>query len=58
MPAKVDNEKCDGCQSCVDSCPSEAIVMENEKAKVKEEDCIDCNACEDACTSGAIKVEA
>jgi NAD-dependent dihydropyrimidine dehydrogenase PreA subunit len=58
MPAKVDVEKCDGCGTCVESCPSQAIVIENEKANVKQEDCIDCNACEDACTTGAIKVEA
>ncbi len=57
MPAIVDKEKCDGCKSCVDACPSQAITMEDEKAEVKQEDCIDCNACEDACTSGAIKVQ-
>ncbi len=57
MPAKVDFEKCDGCATCVDSCPSEAIKIEAEKAVIVEDDCIDCNACEDACPTGAIKVE-
>lgn len=57
MPAVVDKEKCDGCGTCVESCPSEAIKMEDGKAEVKQDECIDCNACEDACTTGAIKVE-
>lgn len=57
MPAIVDIEKCDGCESCVESCPSEAIHMEDGHAVVKQEECIDCNACEDACTTGAIKCE-
>ncbi len=57
MPAVVDVEKCDGCATCVESCPTEAIKMQDEKACVSADDCIDCNACEDACTSGAIKVQ-
>jgi len=54
MPATVDKDKCTGCKSCVDVCPSEAIKVPDKVAEVKAEDCIDCNACADACTSGAI----
>lgn len=57
MPAIVDIEKCDGCESCVEACVTEAIHMEDGHAVVNEEECIDCNACEDACTTGAIKCE-
>lgn len=57
MPAIVDIEKCDGCESCVEVCVTEAIHMEDGHAVVNEEECIDCNACEDACTTGAIKCE-
>ena len=32
MPAKIDKEKCTGCESCVEECPSEAIKMVVEKA--------------------------
>lgn len=56
MAAVVKPEKCDGCGSCVDECPSQAIKVENEKAVVAAEDCIDCNACENACPNQAIKV--
>ena len=37
MPAKVDAEKCTGCESCLDSCPSEAIKMDGDKAIVGDQ---------------------
>jgi len=57
MPAKVDPEKCNGCESCVDCCPSEAIKMENEKAIIIVADCVDCGVCVDECPSEAISME-
>jgi ferredoxin len=57
MPAKVDNEKCTGCETCVAECPSEAIKMAEEKAVVDEEACIDCGVCVDACPEEAITME-
>jgi len=57
MPAKVDPAKCNGCESCVSSCPSEAIKMENEKAVIVVDDCVDCGVCVDECPSEAISME-
>ncbi len=57
MAAKVDMEKCEGCGECVSSCPTEAIVMENNKAQVNADTCADCGACVDACPKQAISVE-
>jgi len=57
MPAKIDQEKCTGCESCVDECPSEAINMVQEKAQVDEDACVDCGACVDACPVEAITME-
>jgi ferredoxin len=57
MPAKVDEEKCTGCETCVAECPSEAIKMADEKAVVDEETCIDCGVCVDACPEEAISME-
>jgi Fe-S-cluster-containing hydrogenase component 2 len=57
MPAKVDEEKCTGCESCVTECPSEAIKMASEKALIDEENCIDCGVCVDACPEEAIEME-
>lgn len=57
MPAKVDKEKCTGCETCVEECPSEAIKMVNEKAEVDNDACIDCGVCVDACPAEAITME-
>jgi len=57
MPAKVDPEKCTGCGTCVDECPTDAIKMVDDKAVVDEEECVDCGACVDVCPSEAITLE-
>ena len=57
MPAKVDNGKCTGCESCLESCPSEAIKMENSKAKVVTDSCVDCGVCVGECPVEAICME-
>ena len=57
MPAKVDDEKCTGCESCVEECPSEAIKMANDKAEINLDTCVDCGVCVDACPTEAISME-
>ncbi|RKY25920.1 MAG: ferredoxin [Planctomycetota bacterium] len=57
MPAKVDKEKCTGCETCVQECPSEAISMADGKAVVDSGACIDCGVCVDACPLEAISME-
>jgi ferredoxin len=57
MPAKVDAETCTGCETCLDSCPSEAIRMEGEKAVIDVEKCVDCGVCVDECPVEAISME-
>ncbi|RKY11569.1 MAG: ferredoxin [Planctomycetota bacterium] len=57
MPAKVDAEKCTGCESCIDACPSEAIKMEEEKAVIDADACVDCGVCVDECPVEAISME-
>ena len=59
MPPKVNKEECTGCGTCVEECPVEAIIIdENESCAVVDEDeCVDCGACEEACPAGAIKTE-
>jgi len=57
MPAKVDQQKCTGCQTCVSECPSEAISISKEKAVVDVEACVDCGVCVDACSEEAISME-
>jgi ferredoxin len=57
MTAKVDKDKCTGCETCVDECPAVAITIENEKAKVDKDLCVDCESCVDVCPSEAITIE-
>jgi ferredoxin len=57
MVALIDKEKCDGCGTCVESCPAEAITIgDDEKAKVDDEECVDCETCVDECPNGAISM--
>jgi len=57
MPTKVDKEKCTGCESCVEVCPSEAIKMVDEKAVIDNDACVDCGVCVDECPAEAISME-
>ena len=46
MPPVVDEEKCTGCGTCVDVCPSEVFALEGGKSKVvNPDDCVECEAC-------------
>lgn len=56
MPAKIDKDTCTGCESCLESCPSEAIEMQDGKAVVND-NCVDCGACVDECPVEAITMD-
>ena len=45
MAAKVNEETCCGCETCVGACPVEAISMKDGKASVDDTKCIDGGAC-------------
>lgn len=54
---KVDAEKCNGCKTCVDTCPVGVYEIEDEKSvPVKKNDCLVCRACEVQCPNAAIEV--
>ncbi len=54
----IDNEKCDRCESCIESCPHDIFKLARGKIAVKNiEDCTLCKACVDACERKAIEVE-
>ncbi|MHC1636349.1 MAG: 4Fe-4S binding protein [Candidatus Methanospirareceae archaeon] len=61
MPAVIDKEKCDGCGTCVEECPVEAISLVEEGgekyATVNAEECTECETCIDVCPNEAISME-
>ena len=55
--AMIDENKCNQCGVCADTCPVHAIIKENGKPPVLNAlKCIGCGACKDACHFGAIEV--
>ncbi|MFX0042742.1 MAG: FAD-binding protein [Candidatus Hodarchaeota archaeon] len=57
MSIIIDEELCNGCGSCVESCLYDAIELENNIAKVLEDNCILCRACIETCPEEAISLE-
>ena len=54
----VDQEKCTGCEECVDVCPVEVFEMQDDKSQpVNEDECLGCESCVEVCEEGAITVE-
>ncbi len=53
MFIKIKRDKCTGCESCLQSCPFDAIIMKDAKAEITE-NCQLCRACLSICPEGAI----
>ena len=54
MRIKVDVDLCTGCETCISSCPYDAIEMKDDKAFINEY-CQLCRNCLNVCPEGAIK---
>jgi len=58
MAPIVDVDKCEGCGNCMEVCPADVFVMEDDKAKVENPDnCLDCGACAEECPPQAITID-
>ena len=53
MFIKINRDLCTGCESCIQSCPFDAIVMKDDKAEITE-NCQLCRSCLSVCPVGAI----
>ncbi|MCW7753316.1 4Fe-4S binding protein [Desulfobotulus sp. H1] len=53
----VDQDKCVGCEECVDVCPVDVFEMKDGKSEVVNADeCLGCESCIEVCEPGAIIV--
>jgi NAD-dependent dihydropyrimidine dehydrogenase PreA subunit len=59
--ASIDEDNCNGCDSCIEKCPMKAIISgggeTDETAKVDIEKCIGCGLCVSSCPDEAISLE-
>jgi len=55
--AKVNEEDCTGCSTCVEKCNAEAIKLEDAIAVINKERCIGCGICAHHCPEEAINME-
>lgn len=54
--AVVDEEKCSGCESCLERCQMEAIEMVEQAASVLRNRCIGCGLCVTTCPEEALRL--
>ena len=53
----VDEEKCEGCETCVGRCQLSAITMKDELAQVDLNKCFGCGACVVTCPADALSMK-
>lgn len=50
-------DKCKGCGRCIEVCPHDVFVMQDNRAAITNKDlCMECGACAKNCDFGAISV--
>jgi len=54
----VDNQKCSGCEECLETCTVNVFeIKEGKSTPVHEEECIGCRSCVEVCKEKAIAVD-
>jgi NAD-dependent dihydropyrimidine dehydrogenase PreA subunit len=50
-------DKCNGCEECVLSCPAEVLeIIDGKTAAISGQDCLACRTCEQVCPNDAITI--
>ena len=52
----VDVELCVGCRDCVEVCPFEALIMNNDVVELQTMACMGCGVCVSTCNEGALSL--
>lgn len=55
--ARIDTDTCIACETCLERCQMEALVMEDDHAVLVADRCIGCGLCVSTCPSGALALE-
>src|SRR6185503_12628894 len=51
----INDDRCIGCEACVDVCPTEVLELVDHKARVlRFSDCVQCEQCANACPTQAL----
>ena len=54
----VDNEKCNGCEDCLEACTAEVFEMQDGHAfPVNADECQGCESCLEVCCEHAITIK-
>jgi len=54
---EVDQDKCEGCEECVEVCPVDVYEIQDGKSvPVNPEECLGCESCVEVCEPEAITV--
>jgi len=57
MKPVINKEECSGCGKCVDSCPTKALEIDQQKAALANVDlCMECGLCVSECLENAIRI--
>ena len=51
---QIDENKCTGCGTCINACPTQAITVSDNLATIDQDLCVECANCAAVCTAGAI----
>ena len=49
-------DRCNGCQTCVKSCPAQTIAVVAKKAHIEQRQCISCFCCHEVCPEQAVGI--
>jgi Fe-S-cluster-containing hydrogenase component 2 len=56
MEIRVDEEKCIGCDACIEVCPTGAVHLNGDLVVLDQAICSMCQVCVDTCPTGAMMV--